>query len=104
MEDQLLEAIRYFETGNKQDAQKQLVQVLKADPENEYAWLWMALTLEDDPVRKKGCLEKVLALNPQNSKANQMLHGMKGQNGRFEPLTPSTPRPAPKAAPRPTPP
>lgn len=100
MEDQLLEAIRYFETGNKQDAQKQLVQVLKTDPENEYAWLWMALTLEDDPVRKKACLEKVLALNPQNSKANQMLYGIKGQNGRSEPLTPPpTPKPTPKPAP-----
>lgn len=98
MEEQLLEAIRYFEAGNKQDAQKQLALVLKNDPENEYAWLWMALTLEDDPVRKRACLEQVLTLDPQNSKANQMLRGMKEQNGRFSPPLPPVPAHQPPTA------
>ncbi|MCA9964357.1 MAG: hypothetical protein KC423_08940 [Anaerolineales bacterium] len=97
MDEQILEAIRYFEAGNKQDAQKQLALALKTDPENEYAWLWMALTLEDDPVRKRACLEKVLALNPQNSKANQMLHSLKGHNGFVGKVAP-VPQAAPAVA------
>lgn len=82
MEEQVLEAIRYFETGNKQEAQKQLALVLKENPEHEYAWLWLSMTM-DDPAKQEALLQKVLEINPQNAKANQLLHRLAFRNGTY---------------------
>lgn len=53
---------------NRSWAQECLGKILKADPYNEEAWLWMSLVLET-PGEKRFCLEKALAINPQSVQA-----------------------------------
>ncbi len=49
-------------------AQRLLAQSIKLDPKNDMAWLWLSRTT-DDPQRKLQCVERALAINPQNVKA-----------------------------------
>ncbi len=50
------------------EAQRLLAQSLKLEPKNDMAWLWLSRTT-DDPQRKLQCVERALAINPQNVKA-----------------------------------
>lgn len=80
----LEKAVTYLKQGNKQQAEQCLLQVIRMDPENVIAWYGLANVL-DDPLRKKDCLRRVLALNPQHERARALL-------ARLE--TPTTPETA----------
>ena len=45
-----------------------LAKLLQQDPNNEAAWIWMSGTVEDIDQRRY-CLEKALAINPDNATA-----------------------------------
>ncbi len=64
----LREAIASAKAGNKSWARECLQRLLKLEPNNEDAWLWMSMVLET-PGEKRFCLQKVLAVNPQNAQA-----------------------------------
>ena len=68
----LKEAIRIIQAGDKQTGQRLLVQILKNDPNNEVAWLWLSDTATSDKERRY-CLDRVLAINPNNQPAQQGL-------------------------------
>jgi hypothetical protein len=72
LSDKLKQAIKLIQSGEKQKGGQILTEVLKTDPKNEIAWLWMSLTVTN---RKQqcACLEKVLAINPDNFEAKQAL-------------------------------
>ncbi len=72
MDEKLSQAINLFNAGKKQDALKLLTDILKNDPSNSHAWYGMALCHEDIE-KKKYCLNRVLALDPSNTKARQLL-------------------------------
>lgn len=72
MNDKLQQAITAIKTGDKVAGQQLLVQIVKADPHNEAAWLWMT-TVTDDLEKKKGYLNKVLQINPNNEMAKKGL-------------------------------
>ncbi len=58
--------------GNKERALELLMQVVEAEEENEAAWLWLSGAvdeLEDQQI----ALENVLAINPNNTAAQQGL-------------------------------
>ncbi len=64
--------------GDRQQAQELLIQVVSADEQNEYGWLWLSGavdTAEDQQI----ALENVLAINPNNPYARQGLDMIKGQ-------------------------
>jgi thioredoxin-like negative regulator of GroEL len=70
--DSLLEqAIVALDNDDPATAQKHLASLLQQDPRNERAWLLMA-EAQAEPERKRFCIEKVLALNPNNMMALQM--------------------------------
>lgn len=46
----------------------------------EMAWLWMATTV-NDPQQQRDCLQRVLALNPQNTVAQQALAALSSGQG-----------------------
>jgi hypothetical protein len=46
-------------------ARQMLQQVIKAQPDNEMAWLWLSGLMTTDE-QKRACLEKVLEANPEN--------------------------------------
>lgn len=66
------QAINLFKAGNKKQAGDLLLEVVNANPRNAEAWFGLALCT-DDMKKKKYFLEKVIELNPQHSKASQLL-------------------------------
>jgi hypothetical protein len=65
-------AIRAARAGKRWQAQALLTQALRQDPRQASAWLWLAACL-DDPERQRYCLEKALALEPDNPHIRQAL-------------------------------
>jgi tetratricopeptide (TPR) repeat protein len=77
-------------SGDKRRARELLTQAVQIDPQNEQAWLWLSDTMTD-AVFRRICLEKVLAINPNNAVARRGLQAL------VEP-TPAPPDPAPEIA------
>jgi len=70
--DELKQAITLIRSGNKAKAGQLLTGILKADPQNELAWLWMSQVVKTRQQQQQ-CLEKVLAINPRNKAAQKAL-------------------------------
>ena len=69
MEDPLLQnAIESARLGFYDDARGLLLQIIRRDPNNALAWLWLAQTL-DDPKRQSDCLQQALRVEPNNPDA-----------------------------------
>lgn len=64
--------IQAAQSGNKAAARRLLEQVVEQDPNNELAWMWMASVVES-AAERRSCLQKVLAINPNNERARQAL-------------------------------
>lgn len=69
MENPLLQnAIESARLGFYDDARGLLLQIIRQDPNNVLAWLWLAQTL-DDPKRQADCLRQALRVEPDNPDA-----------------------------------
>ena len=68
----LSEAVELIKKGNKAAALPILKQIIKAEPGNEDAWLWLFACV-DDISQKKFCLQKALEINPGNLHARKAL-------------------------------
>jgi hypothetical protein len=73
----LQQGIQAARVGDKPEAILCLAAVLKQEPRNISAWLWLSAVM-DDPVRKKDCLEKVLRIDPANPSALRGLEQLEG--------------------------
>jgi tetratricopeptide (TPR) repeat protein len=69
---QLKQAISAYKSGEKQKAQKLLARLVKAEPDNEEAWFWLAACIENLEQRQY-CLKRVLKINPNNNQARRAL-------------------------------
>jgi tetratricopeptide (TPR) repeat protein len=69
---QLKQAISAYKSGEKQKAQKLLARLVKAEPDNEEAWFWLAACIEN-PEQRQYCLKRVLKINPDNAQAKRAL-------------------------------
>lgn len=69
---QLKQAISAYKSGQKQKAQKLLTHLVKAEPDNEEAWFWLAACIEN-PEQRQYCLKQVLRINPNNVQAKRAL-------------------------------
>ncbi len=76
----LREAITSAKSGNTSWARECLTKVIRADPYNEEAWLWMSAVLETT-AEKRFCLEKVLEISPNNDQALAGLRFLDQQEG-----------------------
>lgn len=92
--DKLENAIQKINSGEREEGLRLLIEVARADPGNENAWLWLGATLSD-PQKRKDCLERVLKINPDNQRAARLLQQMEEK----EPSRSSQPRPAQVAVP-----
>ncbi|MHC1740135.1 MAG: zinc ribbon domain-containing protein [Anaerolineaceae bacterium] len=72
MTDKLSLAISLFNSGKKHEAESLLAEILKSDPDNSPAWYGMALCQSNND-KVVYCLQKVLALDPNNEKARLLL-------------------------------
>jgi tetratricopeptide (TPR) repeat protein len=68
----LRQAITAIRSGNKTSGARKLAQLVKQDPNNETAWLWLSVCVESAE-QKRYCLNRVLGINPTNREARQAL-------------------------------
>jgi hypothetical protein len=76
--EKLQSAIKLVKSGDKQSARQLLLEILKSDPHNEKAWLWLSACV-DTIEQRKYCLEKVLAINPNNVEVHNALHSLQNR-------------------------
>ena len=93
----LEEAIRAVKSGDTDRGRLLLLQIVKADPENELAWLWLASAVEGE--KRQHCLERVLAINPQNEVAQSELDKLQIQEEEPAGSDPQTQKPQTKQCP-----
>ena len=76
MSKKLNQAISVIKNGDKQTGKCLLVEILKTEPRNENAWLWMTQVVgkKDEKVK---CLEQVLKINPDNEIAKKGMARLK---------------------------
>jgi len=75
----LKKGIEALKTGNKKEAKDSFEKILRTDPNNEEAWLWMSGAVSTDEERST-CLENVLVINPHNMAAKKE-YNSKADNG-----------------------
>jgi WD40 repeat protein len=72
----LYEAIALVRAGNKDDARQIIFEILRVDPKNEMAWMWLAETLSSDRDRLN-VLKASLKYNPDSKIANMAIEKMR---------------------------
>jgi hypothetical protein len=73
----LEKAAALIKAGQRTRAQRILTALLRRDIENETGWFLLAQAVSDAS-KKRECLGYVLAINPQNAAARQMLAALEG--------------------------
>jgi hypothetical protein len=68
----LAEAIALAKSGHRQEAQKAFISILRSDPNDLVALLWMGHLADEKRIRQR-CLERVLSLDPGNPHAKKGL-------------------------------
>ena len=61
----LQQAIRAIQEGDRSSGKRLLAEILRADPKNIQAWLWM-YEVADTDAQRRDCLLRVLSIDPQN--------------------------------------
>lgn len=87
MPDTLEQTIAMIKAGDTEKGRQGLRQILKSEPDNEKAWLWLS-SLTDTAQERYACLERVLAINPENKWARR---GLRALNTKL----PADPQPLP---------
>lgn len=72
MSTQLKQALAHIKSGDKQAGKKILLSLLKQDPTNSRAWLYLSAAV-NTPEKKRQCLEAALEHDPNNEPARQAL-------------------------------
>ncbi len=93
----LAQGIAAAKAGDKSTARRMLTQAVRHDPDSEAAWIWLSSVL-DTTQGRAFCLQKVLALNPQNVAASKGLAALDSTS----PAPAVVARPSPVAAVPPT--
>jgi len=79
----LEQAVAHIRAGKIAEARTILIEVLKQNPRDDYAWLCMTLCVPEVE-QKRYCFQKVLKINPQNQ------HAIAGLARLNNPVVPST--------------
>jgi hypothetical protein len=98
-DEQLRKGITAYKMGRKEVAGRFIRDSLQLNPKNERAWLWLSGFVDSDEQRRY-CLERVLALNPNNEIARV---GLKKLSAESQEAERPTPPPEPLEAPPPQP-
>ncbi len=87
--------IQAAQSGNQAAAHRILEQVIEQAPDNELAWIWMA-SVAETAAERRACLQKVLDINPGNTRARQALDKLQRMTPAASPARRSeSPGPAP---------
>lgn len=91
LDDLLRQGIEAARAGNKAVARALLEQVVALNPQHEKGWFWLA-AVTDDLHEKRTCLNNVIVINPDNTRAQALLARLEGT-----PLDAATPTEPPAA-------
>lgn len=80
LQDVLDNGIKAARTGDTATARKLLKQVLDEDPNNELALMWLASSVRS-PAERRLYLQRVVRINPDNSRARQALAQLSTKRG-----------------------
>ena len=83
MSTMLEQAVAHIRAGEIEKARSLLIEVLKQNPSDEAAWLWMTKCVVETE-QKRYCFERVLKLNPQNQ------YAIRGLRHLTKPISPPT--------------
>ncbi|HMA33139.1 MAG TPA: hypothetical protein VKY74_01565 [Chloroflexia bacterium] len=86
-------------SGQKDLAREYLGRVVQLEPQHEEAWLWLSGVANNLPMMKT-CLERVLALNPQNTQAQEGMNWVRQKEAQIAAARAAA---APAAGPAPAP-
>jgi len=84
MPELLQQAILKIKLGDKRAGLELLTQVLRTDPKNESAWLWMSSVLGSLEQQRR-CLTKALEINPNSTAARKGLAKLEAALGPADP-------------------
>ncbi len=87
--DLLRDAIAAVRDGRRGTAYDLLHQIVAADPDNSEAWLWLS-GVEVEPAAQRAALERVVALEPGNTRALRGLAWLEEHYPGLQPLMPSS--------------
>lgn len=93
----LAQGIAAAKAGDKSAARRLLTQAVRRNPDSEVAWIWLSSVL-DTTQGRIFCLQKVLALNPQNQAASKGLAALGSASratavvAQSAPVSPAPPR------------
>ena len=76
-DEELNQALELIKSGDKEAGKNLLTDLVKRDPDNEKAWLWLASMTDGE--QRISCLQKALAINPKNEEARAYLEKLKPQ-------------------------
>jgi hypothetical protein len=93
-DDTLQQAISLVKAGKDSEARGLLYHLVKTDPHNEMAWLWLTETMNES--QRKPVLEQGLKFNPGSSKLQHALDRLRAKEAQAA----SKPAPPPKEEPR----
>ncbi len=96
-DDLLKQGFAALKAGRNEEARNLLMQVVEQDERSEKAWLWLSGAVDSDEERIT-CLEKVLAINPDNKIARQGIEALRRQSAPGLDSTPDTGPPKDKPA------
>lgn len=91
MDSRLDRAIEFIKIGEKSKARKLLREILKSDPRNEEAWIWMSGIL-DDVKQRRLCLNNALKINPDNELAKKGLAALEKGDRKPKPTPDVSPK------------
>jgi Tol biopolymer transport system component len=97
-DDTLQQAISLVKAGKDSEARGLLYHLVKTDPRNEMAWLWLSETMNES--QRKTALEQALKFNPDSQKIKHALDRLRAKEAQAAPK----PAPAPKVESPPAPP
>lgn len=89
----LEQAVTYFKAGEIDNARFLLIAVLKQNPKDEDAWLWLSRCVTETE-QKRYCFEKALKINPHNQYALRSLRHL------ARPIPAPAPPPPPEIIPQ----
>jgi ferric-dicitrate binding protein FerR (iron transport regulator) len=78
------QAVAHIQAGELEEGKQILAQVLRQNPRDEKAWLWLALCVTDTE-QERYCFDRVLKINPQNQSA---IEGLRRLDNPISPPTP----------------
>lgn len=73
--DNLQNGIAAFKAGKRDEARRYFISAMRENPQNENVWGWL-YQVSNNEKEKLECLNKMLAINPNNAKARDLLNGM----------------------------